>query len=430
MDELFSKMRVEDMGRSDDSRLLEGGIFKTLFLKHSPLVIDGIFPALQNRLACPDFQEEFLRQFRKKINLERDQLLTEVDKCVVAGNDALFYSRQLPSLDRKLAIGSLDGYLKFLRNPEERHDEIIDLLAQDYAQQHAGNNGTDYVKEYYHLYQIGSFLYERYLAKLSVFESFEKPCAEKLISLYRERLDIDLKAADPQFGRYGLLSMGSEFSIFNSKESRTIVDDRIGQHFWIDVPRELLTAIENAMDKHWVTHIAFDIGLITEVTPAFEAMEFGSLFSFQALQLPPVSKLYDEECYEDALWVKVSTNPYSMTFEELCSDFPTLDGNVVTQLVHLEFFLDQGHYFISHLDHEYILYAVDAYERRRYEAGVKGQKKRKTFKIDKARIPFDFSCGDRYFLFLVLDSYFKNKSLIREYFSSVSQRCEGSCRNR
>lgn len=45
-----------------------------------------------------------------------------------------------------------------------------------------------------------------------------------------------------------------------------------------------------------------------------------------------------------------------------------------------------------------ILYASkDAYERRRYEAGVKGHKKRKTFKIDKARIPFDFSFGDRYF---------------------------------
>ena len=422
MDELFSKMRVEDMARSDDNRLLEGGIFKTLFLKHSLLVIDGIFPALQNRLAYPDFQEEFLGQFRKTIKLEREQLLTEAHKCVVAGHDARFYRAQIPSLNRKLAIDSLDAYLKFLRNPQEGHDAIIDLLAHDYALQHAGNNGTDYVKKYYHLYQIGSFLYEHYLVQVSVFERFEKPCAEKLISLYRERLDIDLKATDPQFDKYGLLSMGSEFSIFNSKESRTIVDNRIGQFFWIDVPRELLTAIENAMDKHWVTHIAFDIGLITEAVPAFEAMEFGSLFSFQALQLPPVSKLYDEECYEDALWVKVGTNPYSMTFEELCTDFPALDGNVVTQVVHLEFFLDQGHYFISHLDHEYILYAVDAYEHRRYEAGVKGHKKRKTFKIDKARIPFDFSFGDRYFLFLVLDSYFKNKSLIREYFSSVSQR--------
>lgn len=217
------------------------------------------------------------------------------------------------------------------------------------------------------------------------------------------------------------MSLGPEFTIFNSKESQTIVDGRIGLKFWIDVPRELLAAIEDALARKWVPSIAFNIGLITEAAPAFEAVEYGSVFSFQALQLPPASKLYDDERYDDALWIKVGTGPYSMTFEELCADFPVLDGNVVTQVVHLEFFVDEGRYFISHLDHEYILYTQDAYDQRRYDATIKGYKKRKTFKIDKAVIPFDFTFMGRYFLFMVLDTYFKNKRLIREYFASVSQ---------
>lgn len=54
-----------------------------------------------------------------------------------------------------------------------------------------------------------------------------------------------------------------------------------------------------------------------------------------------------------------------------------------------------------------------------HDSGIKGHKKRKTFKIDKARIPFDFSFESRYFLFLVLDSYFQNKRLISEYFETM-----------
>ena len=420
MDDLFAKVRAADMARSMDDRLIEGEIFKAMFLKKRSLIIEEIFPILQDRLSCTDFQDAFLAQHRKKIEIEREQLCSDAKRCEAAGRDARFYTRQLPALDRQLAIDSLDAYFQFLNMPAEGHGGIIELLVQDYAILHGGNDGTEYVQANYPTYRIGSFLYERYLSKVSVFESFEKPYGEKLIALYRDRLGIDLATADQQFNKYGLLSLDPEFTIFNSKESQTIVDKRIGLNFWIDVPRELLAAIDDALARKWVPSIAFDIGAITEVTPAFEAVEYGSVFSFQALQLPPVSKLYDDERYDDALWIKVGAGPYSMTFEELCADFPALDGNVVTQVVHLEFFVDEGRYFISHLDHEYILYAQDAYDRRRYDASIKGHKKRKTFKIDKARIPFDFTFMGRHFLFMVLDAYFKNKRLIREYFASLS----------
>ncbi|CAD2246680.1 hypothetical protein [Xanthomonas arboricola] len=123
--------------------------------------------------------------------------------------------------------------------------------------------------------------------------------------------------------------------------------------------------------------------------------------------------------YSDSLWVKMEKQKSSMTFEELCTDFPELDGMVVTQLVHLEFFEEQGQLFIHHLDHEYILYTLDMYAARETDARVKGHKKLKTFKIDNSRIPFDFKLDGRHFLFTVLDAYFINKTLIKEYFSKT-----------
>ena len=421
LDDLFAKLRDEDAARSGTARLDEGEIFKALFLTHHPLVINEIFPTLRDMLCSQEFQEKFLAQFRKVTRLKLAQLNTDAQKCEAAGHDTRFYTTQIEGLERQLLIDSLESYQDFLCSPSEGHNGIIEILAHDYAIQHAGSDGSVYLKEHYPLYQIGSLLYECYLAKVLIFERFDRPYAQNLISLYREKLDIELASVDPQFDKYGLLSAGVGFSILNNKESQIVVDRRIGLNFWIDVPSELLAAIKDAIAKCWVMNIAFEIGLITETVPAFEAVEYGSLFSFQALQLPAVSKLCDDECYDDALWIKVDTNPYSMTFEELCADFPILDGNVVTQVVHLEFFMDKGQYFISHLDHEYILYTENAYGCRRYDAKIKGHKKRKTFKIDKARIPFDFSVGGRYFLFLVLDAYFKNKGLIREYFDNVSR---------
>lgn len=418
MDVLFASIRDADAARTGDA-LLEGNIFKALFLKHAPLVTQRVFPTLQRKLTDGAFQRDFLARFRKAIEAQRDQLLTEARKCEASGRDARFYTLQLPPLERQLAIDSLDAYLAFLGDPAEGHAGIVKILVDDYAYLHGGANGTEYVSRHYPLYRIGSFLYEQYLVKLSVFQRFDAPCSVKLKQLY-QRLGIDLAAADIQFDKYRLLSLNDDIAIVNGKDNRALVDGRLGLNFCIDVPGELLAALETAIASRWIDDIAFDIVQIAEHTPAFEAVEYGNLFSFDALQLPKVSKLYDETRYDDALWIKVGAHPPSMTFEELCADFPALDGNVVTQVVHLEFGLDQGRQIVSHLDHEYILYSQEAYDRRRFDAGVKGHAKRKTFKIDKARIPFDFSFRDRYFLFVVLDAYFKNKGLVREYFSTVS----------
>lgn len=91
--------------------------------------------------------------------------------------------------------------------------------------------------------------------------------------------------------------------------------------------------------------------------------------------------------------------------------------------------------FITHLDHEYVFYTIDEYENRMSSATQKGTAKTrmKSFKIDNSRIPFDYRCEvlrkdengndlpqkDEQFLCYVLESYFKHKDLLKEYFQNI-----------
>lgn len=414
MEGVFRKLRARDRARSEEEEC-DSTILKSLYVNKDPLVIDHLFPRLQSKLLDPSFQAEFLRHYKASLTRKRDGCVEMAKRCEAADSDSKFYTVQLPALDRALAVSSFSEYQAFLQDPHEGHPGIIELMTKD-VERHGDHESDRYVGQTYHLYEVSRILYEHYVSRVTLFERFDHPMSVRLIDLYRQ-IQIDLEASDTQFSKYRLLSMGSAARITNTKESQAIVDERIGLHFGIHVPRYLLMAIEQVIADKLVARIAFHIESIMDATPAFEDLEYGALFSFDALQLPDVSKLYDGEMCGDSLWVKVDKQKLSMTFEELCTDFPEFDGTVVTQVVHMELFQEKGRYFIGHLDHEYILYMLNQYVDRETDARVKGHRKVKTFKIDGARIPFDFKFEGRYFMFVLLDAYFKNKALVKEYFS-------------
>lgn len=417
MEEHFRNMRMLDHARSEDQEQ-KGEIFRSLYFDKDPLIVERLFPSLQAKLSDLTFQDEFLRKNKVELMRKRENHLVDAERCKLAGGDSRFYTAQLPPIDRELAIESFSDYQKFLQDPDEGHLGIIELMSEEFQRRHDDEESNQYVCQTYQLYRVTRVLYDHYVSSVSLFERFDHPATQKLVDLYK-MIKIDLETIDTQFSKYGLLSMGADMHIANSKEFQSIVDERIGLNFGIAVPRPVLAAIEQAITQGMVTNIAFHIECIVDQPPAFEDLEYGALFGFDALQLPELSKLYDGETYGNALWVKMEKQKLSMTFEELCADFPERDDTVVTNLVHLEFFQEQGRYFIGHLDHEYILYTLDQYAAREVDSRVKGHRKLKTFKIDCAKIPFDFKLENRYFIFLLLDCYFKNKALIREYFSKV-----------
>lgn len=268
----------------------------------------------------------------------------------------------------------------------------------------------------YRLYQIGKSLYKDYCFRRSQIENFS-PVTREALRAYYSQQGIDLARDDKQFAKYGLLSATSDFTIRNDKDQPTLFDTRFDQHLWIDVPNDLLAAIEDLRSRGLAGAVAFNVTRIDNELPLMEAAQFGATFSFAALELPAVSKFYDDANLENALWIQADRK--SLTFEELCSDLVEWNDFVVTQVVHLELFEKEDRLFIGHIDHEYILYTYEAYCERTVNAKVKGHDKLKTFKIDGACIPLDHTFHNRYFLYLTIDAYLKNKVVLREYFSKI-----------
>ena len=153
--------------------------------------------------------------------------------------------------------------------------------------------------------------------------------------------------------------------------------------------------------------------------------EFGRYFSFENLNKNFPTKLYSIN--KDTLWINISNN--NITFEEIVSDFEIENDLIKTQVIHCEYFQEGEEFFISHLDHEYIFYSLDEYMKRENNINQKGniRKREKTVKIDNSKIPFIFSLKEGIteekinILLFVLDGYFKNKELLKEYFQSIEE---------
>jgi hypothetical protein len=152
-----------------------------------------------------------------------------------------------------------------------------------------------------------------------------------------------------------------------------------------------------------------------------EELERGRYFSLNLSDLPDVTKLYSK-VYDDQLWViKRDDNIY---FEELSEDFDHYNDSIVTRLFHVEI----NNNYCIHMDFEYIFYTFDEFEQRKLDAKKKGeaQTRRKLFKLDDCKIPFDYKVElgnetNKYYvplLYFFLDSFFKHKNLLEEYFDS------------
>ena len=241
-----------------------------------------------------------------------------------------------------------------------------------------------------------------------------------------------------QFKSYGLVPI-DHHRVLLPVEPPRIYDYSLNKTFFTkNIPLHLLEQLSDMKDKGVICNLA--VRLLNE--PGYdgkmyceylqEALERGEQFDLANLGSYSVSKLYSTQ-YENCLWVVI--DPGNITFEELCEDFETVEDVIVTQVVHLEYETSDGGAFITHLDHEYIFYTIEEYENRMHDETQKGQAKTrmKSFKIDNSKIPFDFRCEIKckdengnelpiqkeQFLCYVLESYFKHKDLLTEYFQKV-----------
>lgn len=242
-----------------------------------------------------------------------------------------------------------------------------------------------------------------------------------------------------QFCKYGIVPIDQHRTLLPIDPPR-IYDRSVDKTFFTkNIPLHLLKKLSDMMSMGIVNNLA--VRLLNE--PGYEgnmsceylaeALERGEQFDFVNLGSYSVSKLYSIK-YEDCLWVVIDSG--NITFEELCEDFENFEDMVVTQVVHLQYENLEDEFFITHLDHEYIFYTIEEYNKRMLDVTQKGTAKQrmKSFKIDNSKIPFDFRCEisrkdengndlpveKEQFLCYVLECYFKHKDLLSEYFQKVN----------
>lgn len=241
-----------------------------------------------------------------------------------------------------------------------------------------------------------------------------------------------------QFKSYGLVPIDQYRSLLPINPPR-IYDCSINKTFFTkNIPLHLLEKLADMKSKGILNDLA--VRLMNE--PGHkgrmyseylqEALERGEYFDLANLGRHSVSRLYSDQ-YDDCLWVVIDSG--NITFEELCDNYEIAQDMIVTQVVHLEYMTSNEGEFITHLDHEYIFYTLDEYENRVHNPAQKGEAKTrmKSFKVDNSRIPFDYTLENKSkdengndlpvqkvpFLYYVLESYFKHKDLLLEYFQRI-----------
>jgi len=281
----------------------------------------------------------------------------------------------------------------------------------------------EFTKENLFAYKIAEFLYEEYT--ISINRRFFVPENNRLIKLY-DKKNIDLKKS-PQYSKYGLINIDDNFEIrtSNAINGNKVYDKRLKTHLFInEISHKFLYLLKELKNEGIITSLSLrpeynyvGEGLL-DISVFQEEIERGHKFSFQDLSNPVVSKLYSKNNSKDNLWINIDIK--NITFEELLDDFQIEGNYIVTQVVHLEYVDNLENFFITHIDHEYIFYTEDEYDNRltNYKQKGKGKKRYKTFKVDNSKIPFTLKNGD-FFLYRVLDKYFKKKELLHEYFEDV-----------
>ncbi len=399
------------------SKICNLGRFTRAFLEENEVITNKLIPYLKKCFYDSLFCSKLFNIYIHDLEIEKRILEEKKEEEINSPNASLFYNLQIAPIIKKLNIENFEQLIKFIDEEFQEYTGILYVLDNSYRNIH-GVSGEHYIKNNYKYYYIGNILYGEYCKKKARIEFVNQDFVSHVISEY-QKVGVDIQKEDLQFEKYKLISLNNHFRMNNNKDSQTIVDSRIEKHFWIEVPRKLLFSIEQLINEKLISNIAFRIDHITEFIPVMEEMEFGSSLKINVINLPELSKFYSVEQYDDNLWISHDKSKQSLTFEEHLNDFELVNDDVITQVVHLEYKMLNGRCFINHIDHEFIVYTFEQYSERIDNPNIKGYKKIKTFKIDKAIIPFNYKYNGEYFLLQVLDAYFKNKELLNEYFAQI-----------
>ena len=303
-----------------------------------------------------------------------------------------------------------------------------------------GENLVEWYKGYspYMIEQLSSEDEDGILSLLYIYYAYEEYRTDRDAELEREQPNIHKvyqDETDDDFCNWNLVPVIDECRVLKAYTPARIFDKQKALTLFVDLPKPFVEVLIKLQECDVIGKLAVRCkdneifnGLLTREVLC-EDVEQGRIFSMDVVSLPPMIKLYDSKEYQNQLWIKKTDT--DLTFEELCEDFTLECNSIVTKMIHITY---SGN-AINRMDYEKIYYTIDEYESRTRQMKIKGtaNKRQKYFKINDSCIPFDFPCRVLQvnktedneiqvpFILYVLNCFFSNKELIKEYFENVSE---------
>ncbi|WP_271409135.1 hypothetical protein [Pseudomonas sp. Q1-7] len=380
----------------------DGGRFDLItdcFLNNDPVLFESAIPWLKEAVQEKSFMDSILRFERNKLEWELERLNT----------DPIHYHYAIEFTEQKIEeMCTKTLHEQALRSFDDLCSTMV--AAKDFTAAQSGEN--------YYFTKLLRIVYEAHYAEKREQRKFKREL-QKSTRLYQYYLaaDIDLFEADPQYSKYNLYSITTDIELLIGLPCRIFDPQRPLQMFIEDTPRHLLELFERLRKDGLIK----DLALLASNEALVETDKYIFVtLGVEEVQLPltlhNLSRHPDEELVhtvmrkngfpidgttvvpsvstfcelgsEDRTWCSITTN--SMTFEEIAHIPELLEDCAVTRMVHLEYFVDDGQLYVSHIDHEYIFYTHEEFDLRTKDPCQKGnaRKRLKTFKIDRSAIPF------------------------------------------
>lgn len=362
------------------------------------------------------FDELFIEIYKNNL---KNELLIINDKIESIEDDnkkrnvISFHNIEIKDINKKLKTSSLSEYIN------NYSYNLIEEIYLPYSKDYPEVMNKNYIKKYEPLYSIIKILLEDYQKKTIPFIDFHE------IETIKKKL-IDIYSPENYIDKYNLLKFSNFLDLYVSyKEGSHIVDYEKEKYFHNKyIPNIIFEVIKDLLDNSYINDISFLITYIKDNCILLEEIEYGRSFNYNLKELPNISCFYDENSVDNKLVVKkqIENSKVSLTFETLKNDFISQNEQIITNLIHLEIETIDNEEFITHLDHEFIFYTLDEYEKKINKHSNKGFKKVKTFKIDNSKIPLKYNYKGTPILIYFIMEFLDNKELIAEYFSKIYKR--------
>ncbi|MFW1709602.1 hypothetical protein ACEV9W_09015 [Vibrio parahaemolyticus] len=398
--------------------------FADLWMLQDEYLLDLIDFVKKNEIKV---ESDFLKQLKKSSREKLDYIQSKVEvfnfPSIQRAELERWYEKDKSDLLAKVNTDSIDGYACKYKK---------ELISNYYS---IGNNSITlkviYAKAlaYENLFEnavylnISEYLFDKYKIDYAL-ENFDYKSLMVSDDVKSKLKEIYGSSA---LCKYSLFKLDLENQVIMNKEEFPYIFDQNNQSDYLMLnpkDKRVIEVFQDLIDKGYVNDISFKISSVEKFLVALEDAKYGQKFSLNLEDLPDLSVFYDLHNHDDHLWIyvrKEKNNKFSITFEETIEDlFFDKNENVITNLIHLEVTNENGLDVISHIDHEYIIYAMDTYINRLDNSSVKGEYKIKTFKIDNAAIPLDYKFYNCNVLYHIVYECMEKKSLVKEYFENLA----------